>query len=388
MPTWYRQETNDRGIAVWRLCEAFDRDARLAAVYSDQTLVTALDPDTAEQVGEHAWTGVPTSSSTLPSLMAHMLEDLSVEDGHRVLEIGTGSGYNAALPSARLGDSLVYSVDIDPDLVESARSRLTTAGFQPHLAVGDGQSGYPAHSVFDRIIATCSVPGIPAAWIEQTRPGGIILADLSLGMEGGLVRLAVDEERRALGHFTTATGRFMAARGAARGYSRCERAPYAPLAEERASKVIAADIRAYYPFRLVAAFHLPGVELVYHVDDGTGDMELQLQRRDGAWARAPLTGERVATVTYGGAVDLWERTEAAWLWWDDHGRPAQDRFGYVREADGREYAWHIPDGRRCPSAPDGDASDFVVSIGQRHADAMACRCPILTTTSSEQLRES
>ncbi|MFI0728459.1 hypothetical protein ACH4S9_05485 [Streptomyces sp. NPDC021225] len=65
-------------------------------------------------------------------------------------------------------------------------------------------------------------------------------------------------------------------------------------------------------------------------------MAIQLQRRDGSWARAPLTGERVGTVTYGGAVDLWERTEAAWLWWNDHGRPAQDRFGYVREADGRE----------------------------------------------------
>ncbi|MEU0812661.1 hypothetical protein [Streptomyces sp. NPDC005970] len=47
-------------------------------------------------------------------------------------------------------------------------------------------------------------------------------------------------------------------------------------------------------------------------------------------------------------MDLWERTEAAWLWWNDHGRPAQDRFGYVREADRREYAWHIPDGHRRP----------------------------------------
>ncbi|MGO4757463.1 methyltransferase domain-containing protein, partial [Streptomyces sp. 2MCAF27] len=256
----------------------------------------------------------------MPSLMAHMLEDLSVEGGHRVLEIGTGSGYNAALLSARLGDSLVHSVDIDPDLVESARSRLATAGFQPHLATGDGQSGYPAHSGFDRIIATCSVPGIPAAWIEQTRPGGIVLTDLSLGIEGGLVRLAVDEERRALGHFTTATGRFMAARGDARTYSQLERAPYAPEAETRVSKVTAADIRAHYSFRLVAAFHLPGVELVYHVDDETGDMALQLQRLDGSWARFPLTGEHLGTVTYGGAADLWEQVEAAWLWWNDHGR--------------------------------------------------------------------
>ncbi|MGY0062381.1 hypothetical protein ACWY4P_38590 [Streptomyces sp. LZ34] len=85
------------------------------------------------------------------------------------------------------------------------------------------------------------------------------------------------------------------------------------MADSRETKVTAADIRAHYPFHLVAALHLPGVELVHHVDDETRDLALQLQRRDGSWARAPLTGEHVGTVTHGGAVDLWEQMEAAWL---------------------------------------------------------------------------
>ncbi|WP_055547563.1 methyltransferase domain-containing protein [Streptomyces sp. NBRC 110028] len=352
VPQWYGQETDDRGITVWRRNDAADRDVWQAAVYSDQTLVTALDPDTAERVGERAWTGIPTSSSTLPSLMAQMLEDLSVADGHRVLEVGTGTGYNAALLCARLGDRLVQSVDVSPALVEAARGRLASVGYRPHLAAGDGQGGLLGRAPFDRIMATCSVPRVPAAWIEQIRPGGVILTDVSMGIEGGLVRLTVDKERRATGHFTTTTGRFMPARSDAHAYRRPERAPYAPRAGSRPTTLTAVDIREHYPFRLLLAFHIPGAELVYHVDDETGAMSLQLQQHDGAWARAPITGERAAgpsaIVTYGGSTDLWRQAERAWRWWNDHGRPAQDRFGYAREADGRHYAWHLPDGLRWP----------------------------------------
>ncbi|GAA1092059.1 MULTISPECIES: methyltransferase domain-containing protein [Streptomyces violaceusniger group] len=353
VPEWYGQEADSRGITIWRRHDAADRDAWEAAVYSDQTLVTALDPETAERVDERAWTGIPTSSSTMPSLMARMLEDLGVADGHRVLEVGTGTGYNAALLCARLGDRLVHSVDVSPGLVEVARGRLASAGYRPHLAAGDGQQGFPGHPApFDRTIATCSVPRIPAAWVEQTRPGGAILADVSLGIEGGLVRLTVDDEGRAVGRFTTTTGRFMAARSDAHAYRHPGRAPYAPRAGSRSTSLTAADIRAHYAFRLLLAFHLPGAELVYHVDDDTGALSLQLQGRDGTWARAPIADEHTTTVTYGGSADLWRRAEAAWQWWDDHGRPAQDRFGYAREADGHHYAWHIPDGRhRWPLEP-------------------------------------
>lgn len=185
VPRWFRQETNDRGIAVWREHHGVTTADDLSAVYRDQTLVTALDPDTAEQVDGTAWTGIPTSSSTLPSLMAGMLEDLAVQDGDRVLEIGTGTGYNAALLSARLGEHLVHSVDIDPDLVRTAQDHLSSAGFTPQLVPGDGTRGYPTGDRFDRIIATCAVPAVPAAWIEQSRPGTILVADVALGIEEG-----------------------------------------------------------------------------------------------------------------------------------------------------------------------------------------------------------
>ncbi|MBF6053848.1 protein-L-isoaspartate O-methyltransferase [Streptomyces eurocidicus] len=351
VPEWYEQETDDKGITVWRRHQAGTSDEDLAAVYRDATLVTALDPDTARQADESAWTGFPTSSSTLPGLMARMLEELDVEDGHRVLEVGTGTGYNAALLCARLGDGAVHSVDISPDLVRAAERRLSGIGYGPQLSAVDGRNGYPGGGPFDRIIATCSVPAVPSAWIEQTMPGSVIHTDIALGVEGGLVRLTTDAEHRALGRYTGTTGRFIAARTDARVYHRTERAPAAPEADHRPTPVTASDIRTHYPFRLLLAFHLPEAKLVYHRDDA-GTLSLQLQQNDGSWARAPLTEEGTGIVTYGGTPDLWQQVEDAWTWWNATGRPAQDRFGYVREPDGRASVWHIPDGRRWELTPD------------------------------------
>jgi protein-L-isoaspartate O-methyltransferase len=343
VPHWYEQETNDRGITVWRRRSTAD-DGALAAVYRDVTLVTALDPATAEQVDADAWTGIPTSSSTLPSLMAGMLEDLMVQDGHRVLEIGTGTGYNAALLCARLGDALVHSVDVDQALVDAARQRLAGVGYEPQLLPGDGTQGYPAGGLFDRIIATCSVPSIPAAWIDQLRPGGVLVADVALGIEGGLVRLS-HGDGVTRGFFTTTAGRFMPARSDALTYPAPARPERPPAAGTRPTGLTAAEIRSNYPLRLVLAFHLPRTEVVYYVDETEG-MALQLQRDDGSWARVPLAGDHQGMVTFGGDEGLWKQAEEAWEWWNNAGRPGQDKFGYAREFDGSVYVWYLPTGSR------------------------------------------
>lgn len=125
----------------------------LDLVYSPTTLVTALvDRGTHQE---------SISSSTKPDLMLRMLEAPDIHDGHKVLEIGTGTGYNAAVLSHRLGANLVFSVDIDAELLDSARSRLHKIGFRPTLVTADGVGGLPEYAPFDRIIATCSVPTAP-----------------------------------------------------------------------------------------------------------------------------------------------------------------------------------------------------------------------------------
>ncbi|MEV7044756.1 methyltransferase domain-containing protein [Amycolatopsis sp. NPDC051061] len=104
-----------------------------------------------------------------------MLETLDIHDNHRVLEIGTGTGYNAGLLCHRLSATQVFSVDIGTDLVTAARERLAALAYTPMLATTDGTGGLPDHCSYDRIIATCSVPEIPWSWAEQLRPGGLLL---------------------------------------------------------------------------------------------------------------------------------------------------------------------------------------------------------------------
>ncbi|HEX5349959.1 MAG TPA: methyltransferase domain-containing protein, partial [Pseudonocardiaceae bacterium] len=106
-------------------------DEWLAAVYRNEPLITDL------AVAANG-NRVTVSSSTKPGLMVRMLEALGVDDEHRVLEIGTGTGYNAGLLSHRLGADRVYSVDIGASLVNTARDRLAQLGLAPTLSVAHG----------------------------------------------------------------------------------------------------------------------------------------------------------------------------------------------------------------------------------------------------------
>lgn len=157
--------------------------------------------------------GELVSSSSQPSLMARMLVELDVREGHRVLEIGAGTGYNAALLSRRAGDENVTTVDLDPEITESARVHLATAGFRPHVVTGDGAAGCPEHAPYDRIVATCALRSVPSAWPAQCRPGARILAPLTTG----LILLTVGEAGHAEGRFLHTPAYFVPLRGGTQG---------------------------------------------------------------------------------------------------------------------------------------------------------------------------
>jgi protein-L-isoaspartate O-methyltransferase len=122
VPTFYTQDST----GAWTRSDVASADgdgAVLEKVYTNTALITALRQDTQPPR--------VLSSSSQPGLMTRMLEALDVHDGHKVLEIGTGTGYNAALMAHRLGSRRVYSVDVEPELVDLARDRLHRLGFTP-----------------------------------------------------------------------------------------------------------------------------------------------------------------------------------------------------------------------------------------------------------------
>ena len=155
-----------------------------SAAYRDEAFVIKCGPD-----------GLPVSSSSQPAMMAIMLDQLDLRPGHRVLEIGTGTGYNAAVMSAIVGPAgEVVSIDIDPELAERARSGLFAAGYgQVSVRCADGGFGYPESAPFDRIIVTAGAWDIAPAWLGQLTETGRLV--LPLSVRG--IQLSVSLQRRA-----------------------------------------------------------------------------------------------------------------------------------------------------------------------------------------------
>ncbi len=148
----------------------------------------------------------PTSSASAPTVVAGMLRVLGVQPGDNVVEIGTGSGYNAALLSAIVGpDGLVTTVEVDADVAAEATARLDAGGYlhNVRVIVGDGATTVPADRPWDRVIATAAVPlgRLPYGWVEHTRPGGVIIAPMFADLTSDpLVRLVVGDDGTARGH--------------------------------------------------------------------------------------------------------------------------------------------------------------------------------------------
>ncbi len=238
----------------------------LATAYSDQAIPTKyLD-------------GVPISSSSQPAIMAIMLEQLGLAPGQRVLEIGAGTGYNAALLAYLVGEhGQVVTIDIDEDIVAGARDHLAAAGYERvQVICGDGWQGYPPGAPYDRIILTVGSHDIPPAWWAQLAPGGRLVLPLSLRDVQKVVAFEVEGDH--LVSVSLRDGGFMMLRGPSAGPLRAIRVGSEP------GLVFSADLSRFDAEDVYRLLNTPGRDLPTGISVGPrevwGGLNLWLALRD------------------------------------------------------------------------------------------------------------
>ena len=176
----------------------------LRAVYRDEAILT--------KGGEH---GIPLSSSSQPAVMAVMLEQLELEEGMRVLEVGAGTGYNAALLSLLVGKrGRVVTVDVDAEIAGEARRALRDGGYRVRVVHADGRAGFAQLAPYDRIIVTASADVVPRAWFEQLADDGLLEVPLRLNAAGAQAIPVLRKTRGGFRSLRVVRGGFMPLRGA------------------------------------------------------------------------------------------------------------------------------------------------------------------------------
>jgi protein-L-isoaspartate(D-aspartate) O-methyltransferase len=159
------------------------------------SLADAYNPDLAV-ITKRGPAGAALSCASVPYLVAAMLEQLDVHDGHRVFEGGAGTGWNAALLATLAGPGgHVSTIDIDPEITAEAAASLERAGFPGvHVATGDAALGVPENAPYERVIITIGSLDIPPAWFGQLRPGGRLVVPLRWRGQTQSVALVLGED--------------------------------------------------------------------------------------------------------------------------------------------------------------------------------------------------
>lgn len=301
---------NDAARAISR--DDPDTEAEwFAAVHADRALVTQRT------------NGAATSSASQPSVVAVMLEALAVEDGMSVLEIGTGTGYNAALLAHRLGDEHVVTIDVTSDLTAAAHERLASTGCCPVVVTGDGAAGYPDRAPYDRIIVTCRLDRVPSALIGQLADGGLIVAPLG----NAVARIRRTGHGRAEGHFLPGGAYFMPLRHTPDDVGLAHR-PDPPAGPGRPSTLPAAAV-SDDSFRFLASIVEPALVWQYELSEAPDGGEVQRVIGARVWShdRSLAHLHPDGTVTETGPRPLWRNLEQAHTVYRESGDPASDRYG-------------------------------------------------------------
>lgn len=283
-----------------------------------------------------------TSSSSQPSVMASMLESLRLEPGMSVLEIGTGTGWNAALIASVVGAENVTTVEIDPVIGDRARLALDRAGFEKVTTIiGDGTGSRPGNGPYDRTIATAGAFTVPVEWVRQTVPGCRIVVPMNNTFEPlGIVTFEVVNS-------STATGRI--GEKASFMHLRSQRVPRVgggtwPQVENRRETDL-------HPYRWAgnrdAAIGIglrlgSGIHKNYEAHSAAAGIVWLRHPASRSWASVEICDGPPYTVEQAGPMRLMDEVLGAYRWWIDAGSPALTAWHVTVTDSGQRVALDLP----------------------------------------------
>lgn len=329
-------------------------DEWLSAAYSDAPLVTQFTD------------GLPTSSASMPSVVLRMLALAGLDRKSargRVLELGAGTGFNAALLCQLCGDQAVTTVELDPTLAAEAERNLKALGHAPKVVRGDARAGWSAGAPYERVIATFSVDRVPSAWLEQTERGGHIVTPWhSAWCSGyGTLVLTTTPDGGGEGRFHSFAS-FMPMRGPSTA---------TPSDDGRGDEAEQVTSSALSPWAVAggdlnAEFHVgltvPGAGYAWDASGEHAPTRLDVADDTGpSWATVDYDGHHADrfTVTQAGPRRLWDEITAAHARWENLGRPSVDGYGLMVNAAGAHTAWvETADGAREPVSLVGGAASY------------------------------
>jgi protein-L-isoaspartate O-methyltransferase len=321
VPVFYRQVKGE-----WESVTA-DSPGYFDAVYGNEALTTQVID------------GRATSSSSQPSLMIDMLEALGVEDGDKVGEGATGTGYNAGLICHRVGDKNVITIEVDPTLSRIAEARLHQCGYSPRVVAGDARNGFPGDPELDRLIVTCGFDVFPYALAKGVRQGGVVVCPLGRGN----ARLVMGKDGVLEGRFLAGGSYFMQAREAGTTGS----VPYPHDAGPFTVRMAGIDLSLLNGevFRFVQSLVLGKFGEATELDEEGNAIGYRIWTPDGSLAH--VEGSKVRQA---GPRMLWNALELAHSWFESHGHPSRDRFGATITPHD-QFHWLDEPGSPVPSVP-------------------------------------
>ncbi|MEU5011889.1 methyltransferase domain-containing protein [Streptomyces sp. NPDC021749] len=315
---------------------------------ADVPIVTQWDD------GEHSGSepgSVPTSSASMPSVVFRMLRELDLRPGHKVLEIGTATCWNAALMAHRAGPGNVVTVEVDGAVAAAARASVEQNHLDVRVVHGDGARGYPEGAPYDRVIATCGVRSVPYDWVAQSRPGGVIVVPWGTHFGNGdaVARLVVAPDgKSAAGRFAGPV-EFMKLR--AQRLPVVDHSAYVTGSveegEESATSLTEGEVLGgqFAPQRFALGLRVPECcHVMAEKRDGGRPVWFYGTGGDRSWACVWFRDGEAARVWQSGPRRLWDEVAAAHAWWVGQGRPDPSRFGLTVDAGGQRVWLDGPEG--------------------------------------------